>query len=293
MKFPFTAVLGADDMVRALILASIFPAIGGVLRGRGLGKGSPGRCSRVLTSHGRVVSVDPHTTSGAWHIPATIKAAAPRQAARGHLAEEQLRIIGADVRRSRRKGRESNLVLFVVDASGSVGARRRIETVKTAVLSLLVDAYQRRDRVGMITFRRDSAEFVLPPTGSVEAAAVRLEELPHGGRTPLVKGLECAARVLATEAVKDPTRRPIVVLLSDGRATVGLGALARSKAAADSLAVRGYDCVVVDCETGLMRLGLAGDLVLGLGAELVPMAELDPAAPTDVVRGSLQPKEVA
>ena len=168
-----------------------------------------------------------------------------------------------------------------------------METVKTAVLSLLLDAYQRRDKVGMITFRGDSADLVLPPTGSIEAAAVRLEQLPHGGRTPLAEGLECAAQVLATEAVKDPTRRPIVVLLSDGRATAGRGALSRSRQAADSLALRGYDCVVVDCETGPMRLGLAGDLALRLGAELVPMAELDPAALTDVVRGSLQPKEVA
>lgn len=264
-----------------------------VLRAKGLGEGAPGRRSRALTSHGRVVGVDPHVTAGAWHVPATIKAAAPRQAERGHLAGERLCIVGTDVRRARREGRESNLVLFVVDASGSMGARRRMETVKTAVLSLLLDAYQRRDKVGMVTFRGDSAELVLPPTGSIEAAAVRLEELPHGGRTPLAEGLECAAQVLTTEAVKDPTRRPIVVLLSDGRATAGKGALARSKAAADALSMRGYDCVVVDCETGPMRLGLAGDLALRLGAELVPMAELDPAALADVVRGSLQPKEVA
>ena len=235
----------------------------------------------------------PAARTGAWHVPATIKAAAPRQAERGHEPGERLRIVGDDVRRARREGRESNLVLFVVDASGSMGARRRMETVKTAVLSLLLDAYQRRDKVGMITFRGDSAELVLPPTGSIEAAAVRLDELPHGGRTPLAEGLECAAQVLATEAVKDPTRRPILVLLSDGRATAGKGALGRSKAAADALALRGLDCVVIDCETGPMRLGLARDLAVRLGAELVPMSELDPAAITDVVRGSLQSKEVA
>jgi cobaltochelatase subunit len=264
-----------------------------VLRAKGLGEGSPGRRSRALTSHGRVVGVDPSARTGAWHVPATIKAAAPRQAERGHEPGERLRIVGDDVRRARREGRESNLVLFVVDASGSMGARRRMETVKTAVLSLLLDAYQRRDKVGMVTFRGDSAELVLPPTGSIEAAAVRLDELPHGGRTPLAEGLECAAQVLATEAVKDPTRRPILVLLSDGRATAGKGALARSKAAADALAMRGVDCVVIDCETGPMRLGLAGDLAMRLGADLVPMAELDPAAITDVVRGSLHAKEVA
>lgn len=259
-----------------------------VLRAKGLGEGTPGRRSRALTSHGRVVGVDPKARTGAWHVPATIKAAAPRQAERGKRVGEPLRIQGDDVRRARREGRESNLVLFVVDASGSMGARRRMAAVKTAILSLLLDAYQRRDKVGMVTFRGEGAELALPPTTSVEAAAARLDELPHGGRTPLAEGLECAAQVLATEAVKDPTRRPIVVLLSDGRATAGKGALARSRAAADALAMRGLDCVVIDCESGPMRLGLAGDLAARLGAELVPMAELDPAAITDVVRGQYQ-----
>lgn len=259
-----------------------------VLRARGLGEGTPGRRSRALTSHGRVVGVDPRARVGAWHVPATIKAAAPRQAERGKRVGQPLRIQGDDVRRARREGRESNLVLFVVDASGSMGARRRMAAVKTAILSLLLDAYQRRDKVGMVTFRGEGAELALPPTTSVEAAAARLDELPHGGRTPLAEGLECAAQVLATEAVKDPTRRPIVVLLSDGRATAGKGALARSRAAADALAMRGLDCVVIDCESGPMRLGLAGDLAARLGAELVPMAELDPAAITDVVRGQYQ-----
>ena len=259
-----------------------------VLRAKGLGEGAPGRRSRALTSHGRVVGVDPHARVGAWHVTATIKAAAPQQAMRGKREGERLRILGQDVRRARREGRESNLVLFVVDASGSMGARRRMSTVKTAVLSLLLDAYQRRDKVGMVTFRGEGAELVLPPTNSVEAAALRLDELPHGGRTPLAEGLECAAQVLATEAVKDPTRRPILVLLSDGRATAGKGALARSRAAADALAMRGLDCVVIDCEAGPMRLGLAGDLAVRLGAELVPMAELDPATITRVVRGQYQ-----
>lgn len=259
-----------------------------VLRAKGLGEGTPGRRSRALTSHGRVVGVDPRARAGAWHVPATIKAAAPRQAERGKRVGQPLRIQGDDVRRARREGRESNLVLFVVDASGSMGARRRMAAVKTAILSLLLDAYQRRDKVGMVTFRGEGAELALPPTTSVEAAAARLDELPHGGRTPLAEGLECAAQVLATEAVKDPTRRPIVVLLSDGRATAGKGALARSRAAADALAMRGLDCVVIDCESGPMRLGLAGDLAARLGAELVPMAELDPAAITDVVRGQYQ-----
>lgn len=259
-----------------------------VLRAKGLGEGSPGRRSRALTSHGRVVGVDPRASSGAWHVPATIKAAAPQQADRGKQAGEKLRILGEDIRRARREGRESNLVLFVVDASGSMGARRRMATVKTAVLSLLLDAYQRRDKVGMVTFRGEGAELVLPPTNSVEAAALRLDELPHGGRTPLAEGLECAAQVVGTEAVKDPTRRPILVLLSDGRATAGKGALARSRAAADALAMRGLDCVVIDCETGPMRLGLAGDIATRLGAELVPMSELDPAAITQVVRGQYQ-----
>ena len=137
----------------------------------------------------------------------------------------------ADLREAVREGREGNLVLFAVDASGSMAARQRMRAVKGAVLSLLLDAYQRRDKVGLVTFRGTGAEVALPPTSSVEAAARRLTSLATGGRTPLAAGLAQSARVLATERLRDPRRRALLVVVTDGRATSGSDAdLARAAA---------------------------------------------------------------
>ena len=122
------------------------------------------------------------------HLTATLTASAPHQRRRGRSGPG-LVLERADLREHRREGRESNLVLFVVDASGSMAARRRMEAVKGAVLSLLLDAYQRRDKVGLVCFRGAGAELLLPPTSSVDAAARRLESMPTGGRTPLAAGL--------------------------------------------------------------------------------------------------------
>jgi magnesium chelatase subunit D len=173
-------------------------------------------------------------------------------------------------------------VLFAVDASGSMAARRRMSAVSGAVLSLLRDAYQRRDKVGLVTFRGDAAELALPPTISVDAAASRLEGLPTGGRTPLAEGLLEAARVLRVEEVRDPRRRPLLVVVTDGRATSGPGAVARAQAAAGLLS--GVTAIVMDCESGKMRLGLAADLAVHLGAEHVPLGEVAAESLTSAVR---------
>ncbi|EFC84185.1 von Willebrand factor type A [Parafrankia sp. EUN1f] len=179
----------------------------------------------------------------------------------------------ADLRQARREGREGNLVLFVVDASGSMAARARMGAVKAAVLSLLLDAYQRRDKIGLITFRGEAAALALPPTSSVDVAAARLADLPSGGRTPLADGLLLAHRTLAREQLRDPSRRPLLVVLTDGRHTAG-----PAPGPAAELLVRGrVAAVVVDCETGRVRLGLAGALAGMLGAPLLGLAEL--AAP--------------
>ena len=183
-----------------------------------------------------------------------------------------------------REGRESNLVLFCVDASGSMAARTRMEQVKTAILSLLLDAYRRRDTVGLVTFRGSGAEVALPPTSSVDIAATRLAQLPAGGRTPLAEGLLEAAEVVRRERVRDPLRRALVVVVTDGRATHGPDALARSRAAAAGLASMGTTSVVVDCETGRFRMGLAAELAEHLGAEHVPLGEVTAEGLTDTVR---------
>ncbi|RKS68151.1 protoporphyrin IX magnesium-chelatase [Actinomadura pelletieri DSM 43383] len=235
----------------------------------GVGDGVAGRRSRSRTVRGRVTGARrPSGKVRDPHVVATLLAAAPHQRARGrHGAGLVLR--PDDLREADREGREGNLVLFVVDASGSMAARRRMTTVKTAVLSLLLDAYQRRDKIGLITFRGRTADLVLPPTSSVEAGAARLRVLPTGGRTPLAAGLVRAAEVLRVERLRDPARRPLLVVVTDGRATAE-GDVARAAGL-----LTGTAGIVVDCEDGPVRLGLAGRLATRLGARLVPLGDLD------------------
>ena len=158
------------------------------------------------------------------------------------------------------------------------------DRVKTAILSLLLDAYQRRDKVGLVTFRGDRADLVLPPTHSVEIAAARLGELPAGGRTPLAEGLLTAAGVLRVERVRDPRRRPLLIVVTDGRATHGVDAVGRSRQAAGWIAEQGIGAVVVDCEQGPMRLGLAGQLAHAMQATHLPIAEVSAQALAGVAR---------
>jgi magnesium chelatase subunit D len=214
------------------------------------------------------------------HLVDTVLAAAPHQRARGRRGPG-LTVAREDLRQATLEGREGNLVLFVVDASGSMGARSRMGAVKGAVLSLLLDAYQRRDKVGLVTFRGGDAELALPPTWSVEAAAARLTALPTGGRTPLAAGLLRAHETLRVERVRDPQRRPLVVVVTDGRATgprlPGRHSgrhLDDAYAAAGLLRAAGTAGVVVDCESGPVRLGLAGVLGQHLGATTLRLEEL-------------------
>lgn len=245
-----------------------------LLTATGVGAGEAGRRSRAVTRTGRTVGAALRAEPGGrLHLPATIRAAAPAQTARGRAGADVLRLRREDLRTAVTEGRESNLVLLVVDASGSMAARRRMEAVKTAALSLLLDAYQRRDKVGLITFRGAGATLALPPTSSVEVAARRLDEVPNGGRTPLAEGLLLAAETLRLERIRDPRRRPLLVLVTDGRATSGPDAVARSRQAAGLLRGAGVSSVVIDCETGF-GLGLARTLSLHLGAEHVPVGEV-------------------
>jgi magnesium chelatase subunit D len=249
---------------------------------RGLGAGEAGRRSRAIASTGRRVGARPGS-SGSLDLVETLKEAAGKQAAR-RPAGGRVEIRGTDLRVAVREGREANLVLFCVDASGSMAARKRMTQVKTAILSLLLDAYRRRDKVGLVTFRGTGAELVLAPTRSVDIAATRLDELPAGGRTPLAEGLLESARVLTRERLRDPRLRPLLVLVTDGRATGGKDAVARSQQAAEYVAGLGLTAVVVDGESAPLRLGLAVELARLLGAEHLPVAEVDAEVLTSSVR---------
>jgi magnesium chelatase subunit D len=245
-----------------------------VLSVPGIGEGAAGRRSRARTEHGRTTGARrPRGTLTKLHLAATVQAAAPHQRARGRSGPG-LVVRRDDLRQATREGREGNLVLFVVDASGSMAARQRMSAVKGAVLSLLLDAYQRRDKVGLVTFRGSAAEVALPPTSSVDAAAARLESLPTGGRTPLAAGLLKAHDVLRVERLRDPARRPLVVVVTDGRATGGPEPVALAGRAARLFAADGVACVVVDCESGPVRLGLAGQIAGELGGTAVTLDEL-------------------
>ena len=262
------------------------------LRVPGLGAGAAGRRSRARAASGRTVGAVPGTGRAMQpgmplHLPATLRAAAPHQLARGREGGGLL-LRGPDLRRAVREGREGNLVLFVVDASGSMAARARMGAVKGAVLSLLLDAYQRRDKVGLVTFRGRGAELALPPTSSVEAAAARLRALPTGGRTPLAAGLLRAAEVLRVERLRDPRRRALLVLVTDGRHTSGPDPAGAARRLAGAGAA-----VVVDCEAGPVRLGLAPRLAAELGGPAVRLEELAAEALTGLVRGSLGPAGAA
>jgi magnesium chelatase subunit D len=249
----------------------------------GVGVGAPGRRSRARNATGSVIAATDGdgTSAGAQglHLFATLLAAAE------HGGAGPLRPLPDDVRLAIREGREGNLVVFVVDASGSMAARDRMAAVSGAALSLLRDAYQRRDKVAVITFRQQGAKLVLPPTSSAHIANRRLARFDTGGKTPLAEGLLAARELIVRERARDRARRPLVVVLTDGRATAGPDPLGRSRTAAARLAAEGVATVVVDCETSYVRLGLAAQLARQLGASAVRLEQLHADYLTRAVRG--------
>jgi len=233
-----------------------------------------GRRSVVEGQRGRLVGDRaPSGPLGSVAVGPTIRAAASRRA---DAAEGGPLVTPTDIREAVREERAGNLVILAVDASGSMGAETRMEAAKGAVLGLLLDAYQRRDRVALVTFRGDRAEVALRPTGSVEVARARLTELPTGGRTPLAAGITTALGL-----AQHPADRPLLVLVSDGRATAGpegVDPLVAAKEAAAEVRRRGVPAVVVDAEDGHTRLGLAAELADAMGARYLTLPQL--TAPT-------------
>jgi magnesium chelatase subunit D len=185
-----------------------------------------------------------------------------------------------DIRLKVREKRVGNFLVFLVDASGSMGVQARMAATKGAILSLLLDAYQKRDKVTMVTFRGREAEVNLPPTSSIELAARLLAELPVGGRTPLSAGLVEASEQLRRHLRKEPDSRPIVIILTDGRANAGLGSETPPHEEALNIAIQmGQDSriryVVVDTEApGIVRLDIAGRLASALGGEYFKIDDL-------------------
>ncbi|MDP9006182.1 MAG: VWA domain-containing protein [Actinomycetota bacterium] len=203
-------------------------------------------------------------------VTATVRATATARAEDGSSSPV--------VREAIRDDRCGNLVILAVDTSGSMGVERRMAAVTGAVTGLLVDAYQRRDRVAIVGFRGDGAEVVVRPTGSVEVARARLSTVTTGGRTPLAAGIDVALE-LAISSVDG--RDPLLVVVSDGRATagpVGQDPLEAALAAAERVRRRGVTAVVVDAEEGPTRLGLTRQLAHAMGARHLTLDELAPKA---------------
>ena len=180
-----------------------------------------------------------------------------------------------------REGRQGVLLVLCVDASGSMGARKRMALVKGTALALLGDAYQRRDRVALVTFRGDGAQLPLAPTGAVDHAAAALRALPTGGRTPIAAGLALAADVVRRERLREPGRAAVVVLVSDGRANAGGDPLT----AAAALHKQDIRLVVVDGEQGPVRLGGAARIAAAAGGTTL---DLDPRAGGEALAGRLR-----
>ena len=259
-----------------------------LLQLRSTGRGASGRRSTAVTAVGRHVRAVPADDPRGQGFLAlgSVQAAVRRRAIEGTHQAGPVRLRGSDLRRSLRQGKEGNLVVFVVDTSGSMGAARRIREVKTAVVSLLLDAYQRRDRVAVITFSRDRAQVVLPATSSVDLAERLLADVPTGGRTPLAEGVVVAADLVRRERARDPDRRALLLLLTDGRATHGPDAMGRALGAARAAAQHPGEWVVIDCESprAPVRLGLARGLAQALGGELLGLGDVAAANLSQVVR---------
>ncbi len=210
-------------------------------------------------------------------LDATIRAAAPKQAYREKNGSA-LAIEKSDFRQKLRRRMVGNTIVFVVDSSGSMGAARRMTETKGAVLSLLMEAYQKRDRVALVAFKGDRAEVLLQPTASVELAQKCLEVLPTGGKTPLALGLARGLELIQKELLKDNKIKPLLVLISDGRTNVGIkpGADPSSQSLDMARAVRDrqIQSLVIDTEAGFIRLGVLREMAREMGGTYVALEEL-------------------
>lgn len=227
---------------------------------------------------------------------ATLRTAAPFQRRRAaERAERKLAFVvkRQDFQKKVRVRRVANLVLFVVDASWSMAAAERIEATKGAVLSLLHDAYQRRDQVGLVVFQREEARVVLAPTSSVELAQRHLRDIPVGGKTPLSAGLLAAYRVCIAAQRRNPEIVPLIIILTDGAGNVSVTGLPpQQEAGRIALMIKesSFRSIVVNMEHPAFDRGLAQELANALGGPCYTLPELKAEALVQTVRKELSSK---
>jgi magnesium chelatase subunit D len=249
-----------------------------------LSRKQSGRRSRTRTERkrGRYIMARPaNGKTNDLAFDATIRAAAPFQNQREEERQEKklaFSIHSQDMQEKVRVRLTSNLVVFVVDASWSMAVAERMAATKGAILSLLTDAYQRRDRVGLVVFQKDRANLVLPPTNSVQLAQRALRDIPVGGKTPLTAGLFLAHQVVKREKLTHPDVLPLLILLTDGAGNVGLTKdLTPQEEAhnlADQIAEDNIRSVVINMEHSAFDQGLAQALADHLRAPCYTLAEL-------------------
>ncbi len=242
-----------------------------------------GRRSRTQTDRKRGRYVQARPANGETYdlaFDATLRAAAPFQKKRKEALEKlpvAFHVKPADYMRKVRVRRAANLILFVVDASWSMAVAERMSATKGAIMSLLTDAYQRRDRVGLIVFQKDRATLVMPPTNSVQLAQRALSNIPVGGKTPLSAGLDLAHEILQREAVLHPDIMPLLIVLTDGAGNVPLGNFApleESHLIADQIAKDEIPAIVINMESATYDQGLALELANHLNAPCLSISEL-------------------
>lgn len=217
---------------------------------------------------------------------ATLRAAAPYQKLRekNGLA---VAIDKSDFREKVREKRTGSTILFIVDASGSMGAKKRMAAVKGAVVSLLTDAYQKRDKVGMIAFRKKDAEVLLGITRSVDLAQKSLKTLPTGGKTPLAAGLSKGYEILKAAKKKDADMVPVIVLVSDGKANSSIkggDAFQEAINMANIISEEGIQSIVIDTEQDFIKLGLAKEIAQTMNAKYYKLEELEAGEIAGAVR---------
>jgi len=232
-----------------------------------LARKNAGRRSRTISKRKRGRYIQARPANGKTDdlaFDATIRAAAPFQRDR---SEQRKRVAFAiqrsDFQKKIRVKKTANLVVFVVDASWSMAVAERMQATKGAILSLLTDAYQRRDRVGLIVFQKDRATLVLPPTNSVQLAQRALTDIPVGGKTPLSAGLYLTYQVLTREKTLHPDVMPLVILLTDGAGNVAISNMPPQEEAhqlCDLIAAGKHRSVVINMEHQAFDQGLAQGL---------------------------------
>ncbi|MCO6449674.1 MAG: VWA domain-containing protein [Caldilineales bacterium] len=253
-------------------------------------KGGKRSSTRTERKRGRYIKSQPaHDRMDDVAFDATFRQAAVQQVHR-QRDDVAFAIERSDVQRKVRVRRASNLILFVVDASWSMAAAERMEATKGAVMSLLVDAYQRRDQVGLVVFQKDRARVVLPPTNSVELAQKALKDVPVGGKTPLSSGLLTSYNVITAARRRDPETRPLMILLTDGAGNVsmtGMPAQEESLRMADLFKQGHIRTVTVNMEHQAFDRGLAQQLADTLGGPCYNLPELRAESLLKTVRAEL------